>query len=272
VADGWITHIPPEYAQEPLWDGVKGKPLGEVLKGYAEAQKYIGGAIRVPKPDATPEERDKFYAKLGRPETPDKYGVEFPTLPEGLSWDQSAQQKFFGVAHQYGLTPSQARGLIDWYTEYAVGQQDAVSNTTAREDAEAREAAKSALTKQWGPPTGATYQRNWTLATKALTWLAQDSPQLTGYIEDALGNDPRVIQQLATWGERLVEDQVIPADGLQGGLSTQDVQAQIDAIRANPNHPIHHPAHPGYDVALAEFHELYRLLHGPASRTVLHQL
>ena len=44
AAINWTEHIPAEYKNEKLWESYKGKPLGDVLKSTAEAQKLTSPA------------------------------------------------------------------------------------------------------------------------------------------------------------------------------------------------------------------------------------
>jgi len=67
--NGWIASLPTELQSEKSLQSFKDLPA--LAKSYVEAQKMIGGSIRLPKPDAPPEEREKvigdIYTKLGRP-------------------------------------------------------------------------------------------------------------------------------------------------------------------------------------------------------------
>src|SRR3990167_5333183 len=84
----WSAHIPKELANEGVWTPLKGKPLGDVLKGYAEGQKMIGGSVRIPTDQAKTEEWDQFFTKLGRPAKPEDYKLTKPEkLPDGVQWD-----------------------------------------------------------------------------------------------------------------------------------------------------------------------------------------
>ncbi|MGH9390125.1 MAG: hypothetical protein ACRD1Z_10950, partial [Vicinamibacteria bacterium] len=124
VVVDWAAHIPKEYSAEKLWEPLKGKALGDVLKGYAEGQKYIGGAIRLPGKDAKPEDVEKFrttelpklYASgliESAPESADKYEVTPATVPGG--WDETAMKNVRTEAHKLGLTGKQLSGVLNFY-------------------------------------------------------------------------------------------------------------------------------------------------------------
>ena len=59
-AGDWFASIPQEFQSEKSIQSFKGKPIGDVVKSFVEAQKLVGGSIRLPKPDAAAEERKKF--------------------------------------------------------------------------------------------------------------------------------------------------------------------------------------------------------------------
>ena len=117
----WTAHIPQEYAAEKFWEPLKGKGFGDVLKTYAEAQKFIGGSIRLPGEKDAPQDREKklndVYAKPGRPESPDKYDLKLPEVG-GIKWDDNAVGMFKQTAHKLGLNSTQLNGLLTMYGEH----------------------------------------------------------------------------------------------------------------------------------------------------------
>ena len=104
-----------------------------MLKTTIEAQKKMGSAIFLPSEKDKPEDRAKkihdIYGKLGRPDSPDKYQITQPSLPEGATWDPNRETAFKAVAHQLNFTPQQVQGLIDWYGK------DVSDSLVAREQA-----------------------------------------------------------------------------------------------------------------------------------------
>src|SRR3990172_11892156 len=81
----WRAALPADLQADKSLEQFKGKDWAEVgptlAKGYVETKKMVGGSLKVPKEDATPEEQAAFYTALGRPETPDKYETKVPELP-----------------------------------------------------------------------------------------------------------------------------------------------------------------------------------------------
>lgn len=116
----------PQYAENPNFN--KYKTVKAFAEGHESLISKLGTAINLPPEDATPEQMNEFYNKLGRPETPDKYEFE-DKLPEGWKIDEKLDTEYRGLAHEIGLTPAQAQKLRTFYngaveTAYNNNQKD----------------------------------------------------------------------------------------------------------------------------------------------------
>jgi len=106
--------LPEDLRSDPSLQPFKDVP--ELAKSFVHAQRMIGmEKLPVPGPNATDEDWNVVYDKLGRPEAPDKY--ELPAPPEGFELDPEMASAFRETAHKLGLLPQQAAGLFDWYTK-----------------------------------------------------------------------------------------------------------------------------------------------------------
>jgi len=242
----WSKHIPTDLSKEKVWEPLKGKPLGDVLKGYVEAQKYIGGSIKIPGKDAKPEEWDKFYGKLGRPEAADQYATVMPDLPEGFSWDDGQMKAFFEKAHKAGLTAAQVQPLLDWYAEDQKGILKAGKDALAE--------ATTALKDEWK----AAYPRNLGLAKAAV--LAVGGKELMGLFDQTgMGNHPVILKAFAKLGRQFAEDGVISGE-VEGVPTSEVVQKQISTILNDRKHPYWDRNLAGHDEAVEEMARLHQLL------------
>jgi hypothetical protein len=217
----------------------KGKDWTEVgptlAKGYVETKKMVGGSLKIPKEDATPEEQAAFYTALGRPETPDKYAVTVPEFPEDvpnpltgkgpITLDPVVFKDFLGRAHEIGLSPKQAQGVMDWYGQYILNTADKFTEAAAQH----RKVAEVTLKKEWG----ASYQRNVNLAKQAVRDLFADDPQLALAVEDA-GNNIALLKGLVRIGERMMEHGEITAE-VPPGQSVDALQAEVVKLRDAPD-------------------------------------
>lgn len=137
--------------------------------------KLLGNAIRVPGKDATDEERNEFLNKLGRPADPDGYEIAPPKdLPPELPYDGERATEFKKLAHDLGLTATQAQKLHDWAATNAVQDFTSFSAKQQAQTVETAKAETEKLVKRWGPLTSATAKANIELADRALQVGGQD--------------------------------------------------------------------------------------------------
>ena len=222
----WSTQIPQELAQEKLWEPLKGKPLGDVLKGYAEAQKFIGGSVRIPKEDAPPDEWAKFHGKLGTPEKPEGYKFNRPALGEGVAWDEAFEKRFLTEAHGMGLNNKQVQKLMDLQAGYVEEQLKGL--------AEKRNGTVESLKKEWGGD----FERRLTLAGRAKNVL-QEKAGLTEEEANAFfdgtgaGDHPVMLKIFHQLGEIFAEDGWIK--GETSANVAQTIRQKINSIRNDPN-------------------------------------
>jgi hypothetical protein len=153
------------------WLQTKGfKGVDDVVKSARESEKMLGDRIKVPGKDATPEERDAFLEKLGRPKTPDGYEFKAPAnLPEGLPYDGERANKLKTVLHQAGVPAEQAQLIHDAYIADAVEAFNAQSGATKQVQEEQAKTAVATLEKEWGPLRGEKAQAQLELADRVFT-------------------------------------------------------------------------------------------------------
>lgn len=145
------------------------KDIQSLAKLAFEQDKFTGGAIKVPGKDATPEEREAFYNRLGRPEKADGYDFKPPAeLPEDIPYDGERAKAFASKAHTLGLTKDQAAALHDWYVkDYVDAYQSMDQDKSQQTVAQAQEETKK-LEKLWGPLDGQQMKTQLAYADRAL--------------------------------------------------------------------------------------------------------
>lgn len=254
----WTSHIPQDMQAEKFWEPIKGKPLADVLKGYGEAQKMIGGSIRLPSDKDKPEDRAKklndIYGKLGRPESPDKYAIKPPQLPDGMGLKEEHLKGFLTKAHAANMTPEQVQTSIDFYAEYVQGGLKALG--------EQRKAGETALKDEWG----ANYQQNLSLAHRGLATLAQKvlgEEQGKALLDEldtsGFGNNPKLVKLFAALGGEMKEDGLISGDS---EVSAEAFEAQVAEL-TKPGTPFWDKFHPDHDKAVAQVQKLREQIHNP---------
>lgn len=210
--DSLKTHIPKELAGEKVWESVK--DFGGLAKQFVDSQKMIGGSVRVPKDDAPQEEWDKFYSKLGRPESADGYQFPLPQVEHG-EWNKDAVSAFMKAAHGLGLNPRQAQGIM---TMYADLERQAVKGRAGDTDARIKD-----LKDEWG----AAFKNNLAIA-KSATRQVFGQKFIDMLNKTGLGNDPDLIRGMVRVGKDLMEDGVIEMG--EGFSSLSSVQDEINAV------------------------------------------
>lgn len=223
------------------------KGVESIARSYASARKMLGaepGAfIKVPTDATPPEELEKFYNTLGRPETSDKYVV-----PEGVAANQEklmitadTLKEFGDVAHKLGLSNRQFQAVIDWYA----GAEGFVAKTQANALTEFEATIGESTAKLQGE-WGEKYDANIEMAKAAQRAIAKQDETIVDLLETPflvgkgrLGDDPRMIRLFARIGAGLREDEL--KDGRAGsGTSFEskrtpaEAQAEIKQLEADP--------------------------------------
>ena len=127
--------------------GLKNATVENALGSYHNLEKMMGAekagrTVTLLGDDATPEERNEFYGKLGRPEAADKYSLQ---APEGTT-DTTRLDMMRNAAFDAGITETQMNALAAadaQYLELATNRfnDDAVVSTAE---------ATLELKKDWG--------------------------------------------------------------------------------------------------------------------------
>jgi hypothetical protein len=251
----WRSALPEPLRAEKSLESFK--DVGSLAKSYVEAQKMIGGSIRLPKSDAPPEEQDRIltdiFNKLGRPESPDKYA---PTeLPEGITFNEEAVKAFRADAHKNGYTQKQVDFALKHYATIA---KNAMAEN-ARLQTKAADEATTVLKTKWGGDFDtklATAQR--------FTEQVLGDPIYELLKSKGLDNHPLIIEKFGELGAKFSEGKM--ETGQSTSATTQaDAKAKLDAIYQNKEHPYHK----GDAKAAEEVLELTRQMLGDAGRRLI---
>jgi hypothetical protein len=143
----WRDTLPDELKASPVLS--KYTDQNAALKALVEAQDLIGRkseGIKVPGPDAKPEERESFFKALGRPDTPDQYVM--PTvegIPEGMGIRPEVEQAAKAGLHKLGLTTDQFNGAMQLLMQQSVGEYQKAQAFKASERKALEDTYKDAL-------------------------------------------------------------------------------------------------------------------------------
>jgi len=139
----WKEAISEEYRSNPNIE--KFTELDALAKSYINAVSMIGtDKIPLPGKTATDEQWNEVYNKLGRPESADKYTLEFKT--DVAPVDENVIKGFAQNAHKLGLNNKQAQGILEFYKSTLEGSAKEMSvNMEA-----AQASAANSLRSEWG--------------------------------------------------------------------------------------------------------------------------
>lgn len=239
--DKWTDALPEDIRNDPAFKSIKTfEALG---KSYLSAHKLVGAEkIVIPGKNATKEEREAFYNKLGRPETPDKYQFQKPeNLPKELNWDDTRVQAFAAKAHEMGITQAQFAELVKYDTELKLqGFQQLDQQKVQAQDECVKE-----LQKDWGNA----FPQQLTKARR----VAEMFGGIGVFEEMGVGDNPKMLKILADIGSRIGEDKILGADD---PIVPSDAMAKISEIRANKDHAYWKPDHAGHAAAVKEMERL----------------
>lgn len=245
----WKTGLPEDIKDDPSLKAIS--DIQALAKSYVHSQRMIGAdKIVVPNKYATPEDWKNVYAKLGLPESVEKYELK---TKEGADPKDNFFVGFREQAHKAGILPHQAQQLYDWYDSTIA---DMVKNQQAAISQQA-EAEVSELRQEWGQAFDMKVR-----AAKAVVQKFGDDNFKTYLEETGLGNNPQLIKLMAKIGESLVEDKFRGDGDAPAALTPQFAQKEINKILGDPKHPYYDNRHPGHADAVTEMQRLFSMSTG----------
>jgi|TARA_Y100000296_G_C5176268_1_gene260252 hypothetical protein len=187
----WRDSLPDELKGVKTLE--KFKDTDALAKGYVHLEKYFDGTIKIPGENATQEEVDKYYSKLGRPDTIEGYEYEKAEMPEGQAYDETFEKAFLTKAHAEGLNNKQVSSLYEWWNGQS--KDIHVQNTVAKENSIQK--AEIELRADWGRQ----YDEKISGVGRLVDQYAsgEDRQYL---IDSGIGNDPHLARML----DRIAKD------------------------------------------------------------------
>lgn len=182
----FLELLPEEDRNDPNLKNFKS--VQDFAKSYSEQRKMIGSMVKIPGEDATPEELDKFFQKIGKPT--DAAGYELSKeLPEGLTLNEDMYNEFGQVALESNLTKGQVSKLYEWYNNKTAALYQEVAQQQQAALQQEIEQGVSDLKKEWGSE----YKENIQVAVNtAKQFLSQET---RNYLDKTrLGNNVNLIK------------------------------------------------------------------------------
>jgi hypothetical protein len=233
-----VAGLSPE--NRTLVEAKKWGSLDDAFKSHRELETHASKALVPPGKDATAEDWNKFYGKLGRPEKPEGYELKVAreTLPEDFPYDETLSVEFRNWAHEAGLTPSQAQKLHDSWVGKHAGTFEAMKQDLAKK----ADTAHSEIVQEFGQPDTDGYKKGVELMSRAVRQLGITDALKEGGMLSADGAvlNGKLAKALARVGKDMFsEDSYASGDGaaLDNPFSkaTENLTKQGQLISSDPN-------------------------------------
>jgi len=239
--------IPEQFREEKSLENINS--MDDLLKGYVHAQKLVGSnKIPIPNKHSTDEDWNEVFKKLGAPDTPEGYQYNF----KDQEVDSQQVSEFNKKAHQLGLLPKQAEGLIKFYNE----MNGNLAATQEDQAAQAQLTTETELKKEYGPQ----FSKRLDQAKKlAIGTLGQDFLENT-YLKDGsrLGDNLSVIKAFSSLADKLSEDEIIKGDG-SSYMTAKEIEKEIDDLTQEGS-PYWNKTHPNHQKNIQEVLKLREML------------
>lgn len=209
--------------------------------------------VILPGENATAEDWNKFYGELGRPAEATGYQFTKPAdLPASFPYSAELEGKFREMAFKYGLNPSQAQGLYQDYLAANLENFNQYQQTFSHN----MEEMTTGLKKEWGPQ----YDSNLAVAQKAYGVFVPQGSEEAQALDQAMGDDPRLVKLFYNIGVRMGEANYIAGQPISEG-GEEALKAQAQEIMASEGY--NDRFHPQHKELVGKVNQIYQKLYPP---------
>ncbi len=245
----WKDSISEEYRADPSIE--KFTEIDALAKSYINATKMIGqDKIVIPTKNSSQEAWDEAYAKLGRPESADKYALDAKS--DVVPFDETAIKSFAEQSHKLGLNNKQAQGILEFYKNNMEGsaQQAKIDTETAQSQAEQQ------LRQEWGRDFDGKVKQAGALAKANINPEVLDMTLSNG---TRLGDHPEIIKGFAKIANMMSEDKIVSTES-ENVNTVADIETEISAITNDTDGPYWNKQHPDHDKVVQQVYTLREML------------
>ena len=249
TTSSWKDSISEQYRKDPNIE--KFTEIDALAKSYINATKMIGqDKVVIPTNNSTEEHWDEVYAKLGRPESADKYTLDAKS--EVVNFDDTAIKSFAEQSHKLGLNNKQAQGILEFYKNNMEGtaQQSKIDTETAQAQAEQQ------LRQEWGRDFEGKVKQAGALAKANINPEVLDMTLSNG---TRLGDHPEIIKGFAKIANMMSEDKILGTES-ENVNTTKDIESEIAALSNDKNGPYWNRMHPDHDKVVQQVYTLREML------------
>jgi len=245
----WKDSISEEYRVDPNIE--KFTEIDALAKSYINATKMIGqDKVIIPNNNSTDDQWNEVYAKLGRPETADKYSLDVKS--EVVNLDENAIKSFTEQSHKLGLNNKQAQGILEFYKNNMEGsaQQSKIDTETAQAQAEQE------LRQEWGRDFEGKVKQAGALAKANINSEVLDMQLQDGTI---IGDHPEIIKGFAKIADMMSEDKIVSTES-ENVNTSKDIESEISSIMNDRTGPYYNRMHPDHDKMVQQVYTLREML------------
>jgi hypothetical protein len=234
-AFSWRTKIKSDYANAASLKTYEDNPQGlENAIGELLNLKSLLGHTKVPLPK---DDKDiagiqAFNKAMGIPDTAEGYGLKDAVLPDNMKNLSFDKKTFAETVHKFGLTPKQANGLWQAYTEMSMG---AYNKYVTENNAQLAQLVNG-LKQEWGDA----YDTNVELGQMVINKFS-DSEDAANYITASLLKNPQGAKFLAKIGSQFAENKIGDFKYQRFSFTPEQAKQEIDKIMNDPQHPYLNP-------------------------------
>lgn len=246
-AQSWSEGLSDEFRNNPNIN--KYNSQDEFMRGHDSLARKIGEKnLEMPGEGSTTADWDKFYSKIGRPETVDKYT---PYSPEMISDGEGGEFAAFefdadqlaGIQkrfHGKGFSDSQMTEAMNAYAEITTQAQEAVKADVEQQAIH----AQGELRREYGDKYDA--------KMASISAIADSLGIKDTLMEAGLGNNLQVIRMLDSLGSKIGESNITgDARASAGGF-----ESRLSALKAHPG--AKDKGHAEYNSIQAQIIDLYK--------------
>jgi len=249
TTSSWKDSISEAYRNDPNIE--KFTEIDALAKSYINATKMIGqDKVVIPTNNSTEEHWDEVYAKLGRPESADKYALDAKS--EVVNLDETAIKSFAEQSHKLGLNNKQAQGILEFYKNNMEGtaQQSKIDTETAQAQAEQQ------LRQEWGRDFEGKVKQAGALAKANINPEVLDMTLQNG---TRLGDHPEIIKGFAKIAGMMQEDKIVATES-ENAQSVSNIEEEISSIINDRQGPYWNKGHPDHDKMVQQVYTLREML------------
>ena len=244
----WKESLPEDLKSDPSLLTVKDVP--GLAKSYIHAQKMIGAdKIALPGKNASEEEWDAVYNRLGKPEEAKAYEEDFGDLPI----PEENVKNFKDAAHKLGLNQTQFKGLTTWYKDLIKTQVEDINVDADTKRAE----SEAALRKEFGKTYDAKLK-----SSQRVFQTYGDTKFLDVELKDGtkLGDHPTFIKLMSNIADTISEDKIATGEKGSEFFTPAEAKRKITELTA-PGTPYWNRKDAGHENAVKEVADMQEMVH-----------